>query len=80
MPDTDLNLSPANEAELEQAIAHALQFDGRKHFKLSGELMAKITAAHLIERLRESGFVVMKRPPPPMGKCWPTWPKQGPTE
>ncbi len=55
-------LRPATPAEIEQALAHALQFDGRKHFKLSGEMMAKITAAHLVERLRQSGFVVMKAP------------------
>jgi hypothetical protein len=30
--------------------SHALQFDGRRHFKLSGEMMAKITAAHLAEQ------------------------------
>jgi hypothetical protein len=61
----DRALRPATAAELEQAIAHALQFDGRKQFRLSGEMMAKITAAHLAECLRRGGFVVMKTPPPP---------------
>jgi hypothetical protein len=56
-------LLPAESAELEQALAHALQFDGRKQFRLSGEMMAKITAAHLVECLRRGGFVILKRPP-----------------
>jgi hypothetical protein len=49
-------LRPAETAEIEQALAHALQFDGRKQFKL-----AKLTAAHLLECLERAGFVVMKR-------------------
>src|SRR5271168_1742849 len=59
---TSDNLRPANPADLERALAHALQFDGRRQFKTSGEMMAKITAAHLAEQLRVAGFVVMQRP------------------
>jgi hypothetical protein len=66
MADAPQSLRPASPDELEQALAHALRFDGRKSFKLSGESMAKITAAHLAECLRVSGFVVMKKPPNPM--------------
>jgi hypothetical protein len=62
MPD-ERPLTPATIEDLEQALAHALRFDGRKQFKLSGESMAKITAAHLVECLRQSGFVVMRKPP-----------------
>jgi len=58
-------LRPAETAELEQALVHALQFDGRKQFRVSGEMMARITAAHLVEQLGRAGFVVMKRPPSP---------------
>jgi hypothetical protein len=58
-------LSPADNADLVQALAHALQFDGRRQFKLSGEAMAKLTAAHLVECLERGGFVVMKRPANP---------------
>jgi hypothetical protein len=61
MPD-DRPLTPADPAEFEQALAHALQFDGRRQFKLAGESMAKITAAHLAACLARSGFVVMKKP------------------
>jgi hypothetical protein len=66
MPAEPQSLRPASPDELKQALAHALRFDGRKAFKLSGESMAKITAAHLAECLRQSGFVVMKKPPAPM--------------
>ena len=65
MTDTHPALRPATEDELAQTLAHALQFDGRKQFRTSGEMMAKITAAHLAEALRRSGFVVMKAPPAP---------------
>jgi len=66
MIDAPLPLRPATSDEIEQALAHALRFDGRKAFRLSGESMAKITAAHLAECLRQSGFVVMKKLPSPM--------------
>jgi hypothetical protein len=69
MPDAPPALRPATPDELQQALAHALQFDGRKQFKTSGEMMAKITAAHLAECLRQSGFVVMKKPPEPMHRA-----------
>lgn len=59
------SLRPAETAELEQSLAHALQFDGRKQFRVSGEMMARITAAHLVEQLGRAGFVVMKKPPAP---------------
>ncbi len=64
MPTPDpATLRPADAAEFEQALAHALQFDGRRAFRLSGEMMAKITAAHLVEQLARAGFVIMKKPP-----------------
>ena len=53
------HLAPASPDDLTQAIAHALQFDGRKQFKVSGEIMAKITAAHLVECLQQAGYVVV---------------------
>ncbi len=54
-------LLPADTAEIEYARAHALQFDGKRQFRLSGEMMAKITASHLLDCLRRAGFVTMKR-------------------
>ena len=57
-------LVAATADELEQALAHALQYDGRRAYRLSGEMMAKIAAAHLATYLARAGFVVMKVPPP----------------
>jgi hypothetical protein len=65
MPENEKPLTPADPDELAYAIAHALRFDGRKAFRTSGEMMAKITASHLIACLERSGFVVMKGPPRP---------------
>lgn len=65
MTDLARPLRPATADEVEQTLAHVLRFDGQKAFKVSGEMMAKITAAHLAECLRRSGFVVMKAPPAP---------------
>jgi hypothetical protein len=56
MPDTPQLLRPATSDEIEQALAHAPRFEGRKAFKPSGESMAKITAAHLAECLRQHGL------------------------
>ena len=53
------SLRPATPDEIEQALAHALRFDGHKAFRPSGEMMAKITAAHLVDHLQRAGFVVM---------------------
>ncbi len=64
-------LLPVTPEELEQAVSHALRFDGRKQFKLAGEIMGKITAAHLVRCLTQSGFVVMKAPPPALPKDCP---------
>ena len=61
-------LLPVTPEELEQAVSHALRFDGRKQFKLAGEIMGKITAAHLVRCLTQAGFVVMRAPPPALPK------------
>ena len=57
-------LIPVTPDELEQAVSHALRFDGRKQFKLSGEIMGNITASHLVHCLTQAGFVVMRKPLP----------------
>ena len=62
--DDDARLTPADPVDLEQALVHALQFDGKKTFRASREYIAKLTASHLLQSLIRSGYVVMKRPPP----------------
>jgi hypothetical protein len=56
-------LRPATAEEIEQTLAFALQFHGRKRVHHGDELMARITAERLVEHLERSGFVVMKKPP-----------------
>ncbi len=63
MSDQPQPLRPANPRAAGVRPYLALHTDGKKVFKLSHEMMAKITAAHLIEQLSISGFVVMKTPP-----------------
>ena len=65
MPDDPATLRPATTEELEQALAHALRFRGRKRVHDADPLGAQLVAERLIEALRQSGFVVMKRPPAP---------------
>jgi hypothetical protein len=50
MPDTP-SLRPATRDELTQSLSFALLFNGRKHLHDADEIMARITAARLIERL-----------------------------
>ena len=56
-------LTPANADEVEQALAFALRYDGRKRSHKGDELMARIVAEHLVQHLELSGFVIMKKPP-----------------
>ena len=55
--------TPAKPDEIAQAIAHALQFDGRKRMHRAAEIMARIVAEQLVEALERAGFVIMQRPP-----------------
>ena len=47
---------------LDRRIMSALQFDGRRQFRTSSEMMAKITAEHLARHLERCGYAVMTRP------------------
>ena len=57
------DLKPATPEELEDALAFALLFRGRKRVHNGGEVMARIVAERLVEHLERAGFVIMKRPP-----------------
>ena len=63
MPETPL--CPAEAADVEQALAFALRFDGKRRVRDAEEMMARITAERLVRHLERSGFVVMKKPPAP---------------
>jgi hypothetical protein len=56
-------LRPATPDEIADALAFALRFDGRRRFDKGNEIMAKITAGHLVRYLEQAGFVMMKKPP-----------------
>ena len=60
MPE-EPRLTPATAEDLEQALAFALRFDGRKRTHTGDELMARITAEPLVKYLDRAGFVVMRR-------------------
>lgn len=60
MPDDPLR--PAEPDDVRQALAFALAFDGRRRFRQADDLMARITADHLVRYLEMAGFVVMRRP------------------
>jgi hypothetical protein len=55
-------LTPANASDLEQGLAFALRFDGRKRVHTGDEFMARITARRIIAWLDRSGFVVLRKP------------------
>ena len=56
-------LRPATEAEVLFSISFALRHKGKRAFRHADSHMAEIAAAHLLEHLEASGFVLMKRPP-----------------
>ena len=65
MPDNPENLTPADMEELVQSLAFALQYDGRRRTHDADRLVARVAAARLVEHLRKSRYVILKRPPAP---------------
>jgi hypothetical protein len=63
MPQDNEKLTPATSEEAAESIAFSLRFNGRKRFHEGHELMAEITAQHVLRHLERCGFVLMKRPP-----------------
>ena len=63
MTDDPTKLLPADPDELRLAISLALQRDGRRRFRHSDDLMAKLVADHLVRYLEQRNFVVMQKPP-----------------
>ena len=56
-------MEPAFPADLAQALAHALLYDGKRRYDASRQFMAEIVAQHLVDALDRSGFVVMRKAP-----------------
>jgi hypothetical protein len=63
MPDLDEKLTPADPADLADAIAFALRYSGRKRVHHADEYMATIAAEGIVRHLQDARFVVMRRPP-----------------
>lgn len=61
--DDKRTLHPATTAELEESLAFALRYAGKKRIHTADEFMARMTAERLVQHLEQSGFVVLKRPP-----------------
>jgi hypothetical protein len=53
----------ATNEELSMSLEFALCFNGRKRTHTADDYMARITAQRLIEHLRLSGYVILKKPP-----------------
>ncbi len=62
MPD-DENLTPVTAADVAEALAFALRFQGRKRVHNADEFMSVIVAERLVGHLERSGFVIMKKSP-----------------
>lgn len=59
-------MEEASPEDVAHSLAFALMFSGRKRTHEADELMARIVAKHLVEHLRGSGYVVMRKPPNPV--------------
>ncbi len=60
--DDKLGLGPASAQEIQKSLSFALRFAGRKRVHYAGDAMARITAERLVQHLKQSGFVLMKKP------------------
>ena len=59
MPDVP-PLRPADPAEVADALAYALRYDGKRRVYHADDAMARITAERLIRHLEQAGFVLMR--------------------
>jgi hypothetical protein len=63
MPDETDHLRPTTPDELVQTLSFALRYEGRRRVHHADSFMAQVAAERLVEHLRLSGFVVMKKGP-----------------
>jgi hypothetical protein len=55
---SDQPLTPANPSEVLFSLSCALTHDGKRRFGRADNLMAALTAHHLLEHLERSGYVI----------------------
>ena len=58
-------LRPADPADVADALAYALRYDGKRRVYHADDAMARITAERLIRHLERAGFVLMRSEPSP---------------
>jgi hypothetical protein len=63
MSNDDDKLTPTDPRDLADAIAFALQFEGRERVYSANEYMAAVAAERIVRHLARSRFVVMKKSP-----------------
>jgi hypothetical protein len=56
-------LRPADSAEVADALAYALRYEGKRRVHHADSVMARITAEYLIGHLARAGFVLMRSEP-----------------
>jgi hypothetical protein len=61
MPDAEEKRSPADPADLADAIAFALRYSGRRRVHKADDYIAKIAAERIVRHLEAARFVVMRR-------------------
>jgi hypothetical protein len=61
MPDTP-PLRPAEPDEIADALAFALQHDGKRRVHQADSFICRIAAERLVQHLERCGFVVMRKP------------------
>ena len=59
----EAQLRPADPADVADALAYALRYDGRRRVYHADDAMARITAERLIRHLERAGFVLMRSEP-----------------
>ena len=62
MTDEDKRtLHPATADELEESLSFALRYAGKKRVHTADDVMARVTAERLVQHLKRSGYVLMRR-------------------
>ena len=59
------DLTEATDDDVLFSLAFALGHDGRKRFSHADEFKSRLVAEHLLRHLKQSNYVIMKRPPGP---------------
>lgn len=64
-PSNRDNLSPTTAEELTTLLAFALRYRGKRRVHDADNFVMRVATERLVEHLRISGCVVMKKPPAP---------------